>query len=1053
MKAVIRWFAGQPVAVNLIMLLVALAGSLSLWFMPREILPDTNTGVIVITVPFPGASAQEAEEGVCKRLDVELVGLEGVRDFQTLAREGVCIGTVRTENRYDVGKLTFDVRRRVESINGFPSNALKPSVVELTLRDLVATVVVSGVTDMRVLRDIAEQVRENLLRDTSITAVEVMNAEPYEIAINVPQDTLVQYGMSVGEIAAAVRTSSLDLPAGMMKEGGQSVAIVVRGAESSASQFGDVVLRAKPDGARLQMSDVAQVTEGFGQDGVRSEFNGRPAVVLGIYRGSGEDVIRIATEVKEKVAAAAAYVPKEIHVDLWQDIAKYLGQRLDTISWNALQGFCIVYLFLAIYMRRRYAFWTSVGIPFSFLVTFVVMYYLGLSLNMVTLFALLMVLGIVVDDAIVISESVDARNQRGEWGADAAVGGALDVALPVVLASLTTIITFAPLMFIPHAAGKLIAPIPIIIIIALLASLFEALFMLPHHLSYARPQDASISRGSRIFQQWTSKLRVQGFVAQSYGPFLRRILDYRYAVIVGFMMVLLVCVGMLASGYLPIRFLSQVDADTVTAELAFSEGTSADQTAEAVDILVTGARQVAEQAKLDLGEAQITDIFSQVGGKNGGHSGSVTVGLPVPEKRLLSGEELTKRWREAVGTIPDVENLSFNASLIPSVPDINIELYGENLDDLARASQRLADALAKVEGAYGVSAGHRRGQREVVLELRPVALDMGLTLANLADQVRQAFHGVEVQSFQRGLSEVKVGIRYPESERKSGWYLENMPISLPTGDAAPLSSVAVLKYDFGPSQIVRKKGGRVIEVTAFVDKSMATPGSVMTALQEEALPAVIKEFPSLGWRRGGVQEQAGSYISFILWAALFSTMINYALIAVLFRSYGQALLVMFAVPFGIIGALIGHFLMGVEITVWSAAGAVAVAGVVVNDNLVIIDYVNRQRAAGVELIEALLSAGQARFRAVLLTTATTFGGLATLMFSNDLQAQFLIPMAVSVAYGVAFSTLITLVLMPAAYLVLAETQEWITDFSKGRLLYRAPISVGGSPADEKAARR
>ncbi len=1009
------------------MLVVTVMGVFSLRNIPSEILPSISTGAVAVSVAYPGASASEVEQAICTRLEAAVAGLDGVRDSQTIAHENGCTANVRAKNGVDSARLAADVRRQVESISTFPPKALKPVVVEVLNRDLVGSIVVYGPTEAPVLRAVAERLRVQLLRDRTITTVELSDIQPYEIALNLPQDALTRYQLSAAEVANAVRMSSVDLPAGTVREDGQNISIMVRGAGADSAAFEDIVVRAKPDGARLQVSDIASVTEGYSDTSFRSEFNGQPAVMLAVYRAAGEDVLRIADAVKNTISAAPSALPAGLNIALWQDTAKYLKQRMDSLASNTLQSILLVMLILGVFMRPRHAFWTSADILFSFLCAIIAMHLLGMTLNMVTLFAFLMVIGIVVDDAIVICDAVYERNAKGEWGVAATVRGVQDVATPVVLSSLTTMITFIPLLFIPYAVGELIASIPIVVILTLGFSLFEALFMLPNHLAYARPLPQRPVSAISMAVARMSK-RMSDFAEYRYRPLLVRTINYRYAIITGFLMLMLLGVGLLASGRLPVVFYSQVEGDTVVASIAFSEGTDVTKTKAAVETLVAAIRDIGQKSEAEYGQRQIENIFSSAGGatgKHGGHFGSVTVELAGADTRQLSGEDVANRWRTAVGAIPDVQSLTFSSSLTTAVPDLEVELYGSNLESLISASQRLARDIEALQGVYGVHSSYGQGGREVALELRPSAADSGLTLASLADQVRQAFQGLDVQSFQRGLSEATVTVRHPDAQRDSGWYLENMPIQLPTGGVAPLASVAQLTYGSGPREINRRDGDRVAQVSASVDKALASTVEVTNAIERKLLPAVLVDYPDVQWRRSGLTQRTQVYKSYLLWAFLLATLVNYAMMAVMLRNFTQPLLVLYAIPFGAVGALLGHLLMGIELSIWSIAGVIAVSGIVVNDNLVYIDYINQRRQQGASIRDAILAAGQARFRSIVLTSLTTFLGLSSIMFAGDITTQFLLPMAVSVAFGELFATFITLIMLPATYTAMDDIQQWV----------------------------
>lgn len=1026
MNGVIAWFAENKVAANLLMIFVIIAGIISLGQTRKEIIPGVSLDIITITTPYPGASPEDVEKSVINRIESAIYDLEGVQSVASTAAEHLGIVKVEVAFGYDSKDLLNEIKSRVDAIGSFPKDVERPIVKEISIRNLVAYVIISGPADEVSLKRIAEHVKSDLTAIDTISQVEHAASKPYEIAIELSESSLQRYGLSFAEVAAAIRQSSMDLPTGVIKTAQGNVSIEAKGQAYWGDQFEDIVVRALPDGAQVLVGDVAKVKDGFQEGIVQTKFNGKPAVALSVYRVGDQNILDISKALHEYVKRPTSYVPENIQVDVWQDTSVYFKSRIDLLTENAIGGLALLFAVLLLFLRAQLSFWVSVGIPISFMGAFWLLPYFDGSINMVSLFAFILVLGVVVDDAIIVGENIFSYHRRGVLGLEGAIKGAQEVASPVIFAVLTTILAFIPMLFLPGPEGKLMKVIPIVVIATLTFSLIESLLVLPSHVSGIKSGDFDRMPGLRQVQMRFS-LGLERFIDKVYRPFLELVLRWRYTAIIGFVGAMFIVLTLMISGWIKIVFFSSIEADSASADITFSQNAPADVVRSGVQRLEEVIFELKDELREETGKEQILHVFTTFAGEN---SGNVVAEMAPSESRNISGTYIVEEWRRRVGDLPEMTDLKLQSTLNQPKPAIDLELSSSSLEDLREAAQALKSRLAGLEGVYGIRDSFQKGKQKLIIELKPLARNLGLSLDEIAAQVRQAYHGVNIQNIQRGESDVSVIIRYPLEERTSLWNLENMHIRLRDGTGVPLLTVAEISYGEGAAQIKRNNRRRVIRVQAKLDEAVTNDAIVMRELKQEFLNKLPDLYPGMGWAIQGSQKDKAAMLDYMSKAYLFALLGMYVMMATLFRSYMQPLMVMFAIPFGIIGAVIGHFLLGKDITAWSIVGMIAVSGVVVNDNLVLVDYINRNRAQGIALLQSIREAGAARFRPIILTSLTTFAGLTPLMQEQSLQAQFLIPMAVSLAFGVLFATLVSLILVPAAYYVLHDMEANIQFLTK-----------------------
>ncbi len=1068
MNRAIAWFAGNHVAANLLMMLLVVGGLLSIPTIKQELMPELSLDVVTVSVAYPGAAPIEIEEGICIRIEEELQGLRGVKRLSSTAAEGFCLVSVELVAGEDVRRRLDEIRSRVDGIDSFPEEAEKPVIVQTDVRFQVLDVAVWGDVDEETLKRLGQQVRDEIAALPGITDVELVATRPYEVAIEISEDALLRHGLSFDHVVRAVRLSSLDLPGGSVKTAGGEILIRTKGQAYRGGEFEKLILLSRPDGSRLQLGDVARVVDGFEETDQLAHFDGRPTTLVEVYRVGDQSALEISTTVREYIEQAKGRLPDAVTLTVWQENARFLRARLDSLLGNGRDGFALVLLVLALFLRLRLAFWVSLGVPLSFLGTLFVMPSLGLSINLISLMAFIVVLGIVVDDAIVVGENAHTEQSRGAAPLAGAIAGAQGIAMPVVFGVLTTVVAFVPMLFVVGPSGRMVRVIPMIVIACLVFSLIESLFVLPAHLAHAGSRQ---TRGRNpVTRTW---LRFQGAVASAlqrlirevYRPLLEILLEWRYLTVAAGLSILLIAMAVLGGGWLRFVFQPEVEGDVAVAYLTMPQGTPVEVTGDALGQLTRAAEAVRREvdAERESGSV-IAHIFDAVGEQpyrrrqastvaawsqslpTGSHLGEVEIEVVPSQERAITVEEFTRRWRERTGMIPGAVELSFASTMISAGAPIHLELAGPDLDELVTAAERVKRALAVYPGVMDISDSFRGGKQEIELEILPEAEALGLTLSDLAGQVRQAFYGHEVQRIQRGRDDVKVVVRYPAEDRRSLGDLERMRIRAADGSAVPFSSVARANLGRGFSSIQREDRRRVVSVTAAVDTHVANANEIVADLKREVVPEIEAIQSRLQISFGGEQREQAEVLGSLIRGWIIALIAIYALLAVPLRSYAQPLIIMAAIPFGLIGAVGGHLIMQYEFSMMSVVGMVALSGVVVNDSLVLVDYVNKRRAAGTALRDAIRQAGTARFRAILLTSLTTFAGLTPLLMERSVQAKFLIPMGISLAFGVIFATLITLVMVPVSYLILED----LTHLA-GRLLRRADVDEGIPVALESTA--
>ncbi|MEJ2680811.1 MAG: efflux RND transporter permease subunit [Gammaproteobacteria bacterium] len=1022
MNGIIAWFAENRVAANLLMVVILVAGALSLKGTGKELIPHIALDVMIINTAYPGASPEEVERVVTDRIERAVGDLPGIISMRSFSRDQLSVVSLEISADVDPGDMRESINSRLDGIHNWPEAVSTPKVGQVAVRrDLVTNLVLYGDADERALKVLANRVKQELLDSTGITQVDISNVRPYEMTVEVSELALQRYAIPFAEIVTAIKRQTTDHVSGEVSLPGGSSSILARGETLDLPRLEDLPIRSLPDGGQVLLQDIAWVRDGFENSRASTVFNGKNAVYISVYRVGSQDILKIAATVNQFVDMLGDELPAGIQVGIWQDVAQHYVSRIELLRDNAISGMTILFVILLIFLNMRLSFWVSLGVPIAFMGAFWLLPVFDNTINMVSMFAFILVLGIVVDDAIIVGENVYSHQTRGgRPGLAGAISGTQEVAKPVIFAVLTTMVMFTPMLFLPSNEGKLMRVIPTVVLAILAFSLLESLLILPAHLS-SSDESNPFSRNRWLNLSGISDA-LEAVAFKFYRPVLGLCLRWRYAVIALFVSIFVVSLAVLSGGWVKLTYFSAIPSDSVILDVTYPRGTTYETIVREIDRFMTAAQSVTRDIERETGQPVLKNIVSMYGQNSlqkSDNIGAVVLEMVPSDARLVSGEDIVARWRDKIGSQYLASGLEFETTLNKKSPQIDVELLSRDPDMLEHAMRALKDRVADFQGIYDLQDDNEKGKLDVHLTARPLAIELGLKNSDLAVQVGQVFHGVEATTFTRSNEDVSVSLRYPRQDDEL-WHLENMLVALPDGSVAPLHMLADVQIQRGPHAIRRTSGMRSLRVSAYVDEAVGDEAVIMRTLRKEFLQNIATTFPGVRWENSGMQQGKKRFMDALLTGFILALLVMYGLVATLFRSYLQPILILFAVPFGLIGAMVGHVILGKELTLWSLVGITAVSGVVVNDNLVLIDCINQMRWRGESVMSAVREAGVVRFRPIILTTVTTFGGLFPMMTEQSVQAQFMIPMAVSLGYGVLFATFISLVLVPAAYLMMED---------------------------------
>lgn len=1022
-KGIIAWFARNSVAANLLMWALLIGGLFSTVLINKEVFPSFNLNLLSISVAYPGAAPQEIEEGINIKIEEAIQDINGIKKVTSVASEGVGSITIEVEDGYDVQNVLDEAKLRLDAISTFPVNIEKPNIYQIKPENNVIWVSVYGDMTLHDMKELAKSVRDDLTQLPAVTRAKVTGVRDYEISIEVSEDKLREYGLTFSQVALAVQNSSIDLPGGSIRAEDGDILLRTKGQAYTGDDFANIVLTTRADGSRVMLPQVATIKDDFEERLEYTRFNGKPAAIIEVISIDDQNALDIAAQVKQYVENRRATLPANAQLDTWGDMTHYLQGRLNMMMSNMFYGALLVFLILALFLDLKLAFWVMVGLPVCFLSTMLIMPLepFSMTINMLTLFAFILVLGIVVDDAIVIGESAYSEVERHGHSIDHVIRGAQKVAMPATFGVLTTIAAFIPMLLVSGPMGIIWKSIGMVVIMCLAFSLVESKFILPAHLAHMKFKKPGEPRGA--FGRFKAKFNngVQHFIYHHYRHFLEFCIKHRYNVVAAFIGVLILSIALVASGKVRWVFFPDIPSDFIQVQLEMDEGSSEPNTLKVVQSIEEALYQMNAKMEKENGYQVVKHSFINMSSRT---SAFIFAELTKGEDREVDGVTIAAAWREQLPELLSVKKLNFDASTnAGGGGDISFRLTSTDLEELSAASRDLKQKLATYEGVYDIADNFSSGSHEIRLKIRPEAEALGLTLSDLARQVRYGFYGYEAQRILRNKEEIKVMVRYPLEQRRTVGYLENMLIRTPQGASVPFSTVAQIEKGDSYASITRVDGKRAITITANANKNKVEPSKVVQEIQKDYLPQLQAKYPKIQTALdGGSLDEQNAMVGLIqgFFFALFTI---YALMAVPLKSYSQPLIIMSVIPFGIIGALFGHLVQGLAMSVLSLCGIVALAGVVVNDSLILVDFVNRAREQGLSVRQAAIDSGCYRFRAIILTSLTTFVGLVPIILERSLQAQIVIPMATSLAFGILFSTVVTLILVPLLYIILDDAKR------------------------------
>ena len=1032
----VAYMARNGVAANLLMVFILAAGLASLPSLVQEMYPVPSSNHIEITVPYPGATPYEVEESIILKIEERIGTIDGVKDVTSVAAEGMASVMAVLETGADINRALNDIESRVGSIQSFPGAAERPEIRERANRQSVIRLVLYGDVPERTLKELAYRTEEQIASLPDVSYVETRGVRDYEISIEVPLARLQALRLTLDDVAAAIRDGSLDLAAGSIETADAEMRVRTTGQSYSEYDFEEIVVLSKRDGTVVRLGDIAGVRDGFQDVHLITRYNGRPAVFVEVYRAAGEKVLDVAGAVVEHLEREiVSSLPAGVGIAIWNNDAEIYRETVYVLVKNGFLGLLLVFVALTLFLNIRLALWVASGIAIAAIGALAVMLVLDVSINAISMFAFVLAIGIMVDDAIVVAEHVHLERQKGARGVVAAIKGTQNIKRPLIFAVLTSVAAFSPLLFLPGGFGEVMGAFPIIVISVLLLSLIESLLVLPNHLSHLPGPEWTPSNPLDRFFAWTQARVNDGFKWFLDGPLDRglHLATGQPALVLACAVgMVILCVSLVPAGIIDVILSEPVEGDIVTANLEMPVGTPAWRTTEiakeleeagrrAIDRLSSGRSEEAEPllsavtlaVGMKTGLERGGGLVQEPSLKPGGNIASVEFKLLGAQHRDISAGAFLQEWRKEVGAVPEARGLRFATELLNLGLPVHVELAHPDPERLGPIGDSVVERLRELQGVFDVQSDHSAGFQEIRIELRPEARTLDLTLAELARQVRAAFFGDEALRLQRGPEDVRVYVRLPAEERDTAADVERYMVRTPTGVTVPLSRVATVSMGVAPSSIRRKNGQRTVTVTADVDTRATTGAEVTAALTNAILPELTEANPGLTYAFGGEQQQQVESTDSLGRGFLLALLVIYALLAIPLGSYTKPLIIMAVIPFGIIGAILGHLIIGIGLSIVSMMGILGLNGVVVNDSLVMVDFINKKLRGGVPARNAIIDGAKARFRPIFLTSATTFLAFTPLLLERAIQAQFLIPFAASIGFGIVFATGILMLVVPA----------------------------------------
>ena len=1010
----IAYMARNSIAANLLMIILIGGGIWTIYNMQKEVFPQFALDVVEVSVVYPGAAPAEVEQGILLPVEEAIRGVQGIKEVTSTAYEGagyVSIELVAGANRM---KAFQDIDQAVNRIRTFPDDIEQPEVRLQSQQRSVMQIGLYGDADIWSLRKLSEQLRDQLLNHPEITQVEIGNVPEYVTHVEIPRDKLREYDLTLDEVARLIAQSSEDVPAGALETKSGEILLRMKERKQWAREFGEIDLISSESGTTVKLSDIADITDGFEETGFHGQFNRQPSIGLQIYRIGEQSPLEIASAVEEILNDFENTLPPGVQYRIDSSSAEDYSDRLSLLTENGAIAVIIVLLILTLFLEYQLAFWVMMGMIISFIGGHVFLPFNGVSINMISMFGFLVALGIVVDDAIVVGENIYHNRQQGMSFQEAAIKGAKEIARPVTFSILTNIIAFVPLLYIPGTTGKFWWPLPAVVIIVLAVSLFEALFILPAHLSHTPKKSGSaVGRSIKRVQQ-NFATRFNRFVDRKYRPFLDFTLRHRYITLSTAITLLLIVGAYGYSDHMGMIMMPEVSADEIEAGVSLPEGTTPDQAAKVAKEITNSTHKMFEEHDLfKVAEGIKTNVRGQ-------SFIDVEIVMKPPNKREMTAQDLIVLWRDEIGDVEGVDQITFEAERGPGgwQQDISVDISHSNIDVLAKASEKFFNQMETFEATRDVNDNYNKGKAQLDFKLLPEGRNLGLTPSMVGRQLRDAFYGALAKRQLRGTNEIEIRVKLPKEQRKDLHHLEDFVIQTPDGTEVPLMEVVSFEEGEAFTSINRRDGRRVITVGMDVEPKNATT-RVLKSINSEVLPNLKADFPGITWSFEGSQAEMRESTEALYGGFAIALLVMYALLAIALNSYIQPLIIMAAIPFGIVGAVIGHILLGYDLSLVSLMGVIALSGVVVNDSLIMIHYANNRRVDH-SAFDAIHESGIRRFRPIILTTLTTFGGLTPIILETSRQATYLIPMAISLGFGIVFATSIILVIVPNLYMILED---------------------------------
>ena len=1023
MNGIIQWWARNSVAANLLMAAIILAGIVGFVRINREIDPYVEIPGARVSVLWVGASPQDIEEQIVTRLEEAVSRVHGVDQLWSVSSENVGSVIVLGKQSMKTDEFIQRIKREVDAIATFPQAAEKPQIRVFSSNNETMRIAVSGNVDERILSRTAESVRRDIALLPGVPEVNLFGMRNEEVSIEVSEDNLRRYNLSFSDVTRAIRGTSVDMSSGNIRTKLGDMQLRTRNLADSRADFARIIVRQTPDGASIRVGDVATVKDGFAEVNLLATMNGEHAILVQIMSGPDMNVVKMAKEVKKYLKTKRAGLPEGVHLTLWDDASEAYNSRIKTIANNFFSGLALVLLTLMLFLRPAIAFWVALGIATAFAGGLALLPMLGVSFNMISTFAFLLVIGVIVDDAIIVGEAIHRKTEEGEEGITAVISGTQMVLKPVIFAVLTTMIFFAPWMFLSGTTKEFTRAISLVVILALFFSLIESLLILPSHLSHLKPENphSKIAR----FQAKISG-SILWFAHHVYRPAMKFAVQRRYLTASAFIAAAIMSIGLMTTGIMKFTFMPQTESDQINIDVTLPQGTPYSRSLEVLAQIQKAEKKL--ESEVDSGGGKLVENWYTRSREN---NVLALVKLVPPETRAMSAEKTAERLRELIGEVPDAEKIKVDYTNNNNGPALQYVLNSTDMEALTRASDALMARLRSYDGVHNVANDTQSATDEVRFTLKPGAETLGITIADVARQVRQGFYGDEVQRLPRDGKDVRVFVRYPRKDRESLDFLKKIRIRTPDGREVPLYSVADMHFAPGISQILRRERKRAIVVSAEVAPDRV--GDISKDLKDNFFKKFDADNPKVHRGNIGRAQNQAEFMAELITLSLIAFGVAYILVAIAFRSYTQPLLILLAaVPFCFMGAILGHLVLRQSMNLFSLLGFMAAAGVAVNDNLVLVDYVNRLRAKGIGAARALVEAGTERFRPIILTSLTTFVGLLPLLMAKSIQAQVLIPVGIGLAYGVFFALFVTLFFVPALYAIGADIGRFFKWLITGR---------------------